>query len=115
MHDKKQLNPAMGYVVVSCLLGTVDHLQLLLLQKPPHNNTLPDDAQIILCTLKDKLHFLQAYLDKPKPKITTDPDRVAVKRVDEEIRDVAIKAEDEIESKLGEIYQRSANETYRLN
>nr|GMD44310.1 putative late blight resistance protein homolog R1B-14 [Ipomoea batatas] len=111
MNDKKQLNPAMGYVVVSSLLGTVDHL----LQKPPHNNNLPDDAQIILSILKEKLHFLQAYLDKPKPKITTDPDRVAVKRADEGIRAVAIKAEDEIESKLGEIYQRSANETYRLN
>ncbi|XP_031102328.1 putative late blight resistance protein homolog R1A-4 [Ipomoea triloba] len=110
MNDKKQLNPAMGYVVVSSLLGTVNHLKLLLLQKqPPHNNpcftTLPDDAQIILSILKEKLHFLQAYLDKPKPKITTDPDRVAVKRLDEEIRAVAMKAEDEIESKLGEIYQ----------
>nr|GLL38168.1 putative late blight resistance protein homolog R1A-3 [Ipomoea trifida] len=99
----------MDYVFVSSLLGIVDQLQvqlLLLLQKPPHNNNnLPDDAQIILSTLKDKLHFLQAYLDKPKPKFTFDPDREAVKRVDEEIRDVAMKAEDEIESKLGEIYQ----------
>nr|GMD47699.1 putative late blight resistance protein homolog R1B-17 [Ipomoea batatas] len=37
--------------------------------------------------------------------ITSDPDRdEAVKRVDEEIRDVAMKAEDEIESKVGEVY-----------
>ncbi|XP_031103827.1 putative late blight resistance protein homolog R1B-17 isoform X2 [Ipomoea triloba] len=96
----------MACVVVNSLLGIVEQLQLLLLQKPPHNNpcfTLPDDAQIILSTLKEKLHFLQAYLDKPKTIITSDPE--AVKRVDKEIRDVAIKAEDEMESKLGEIYQ----------
>nr|GMD41365.1 putative late blight resistance protein homolog R1B-14 [Ipomoea batatas] len=99
----------MDCVVVSSLLGIVDQLQLLLLQKPPLNNPcfiLPDDAQIILSALKEKLHFLQAYLHKPKPIITSDPNLdEAVKRVDEEIRDVAMKAEDEIESKVGEIYQ----------
>nr|GLL38169.1 putative late blight resistance protein homolog R1B-23 [Ipomoea trifida] len=57
---------------------------------------------------KEKLHFLQAYLHKPKAAMITsdNPDHdEAVKRVDKEIRDVAMKAEDEIESKLGEIYQ----------
>nr|GMD44311.1 putative late blight resistance protein homolog R1A-3 [Ipomoea batatas] len=54
----------------------------------------------MVSTLKDKLHFLHAYLHKSNPYLDE-----AVKRVDEEIRDVAIKAEDEIESKLGEIYQ----------
>ncbi|XP_031102047.1 putative late blight resistance protein homolog R1A-4 [Ipomoea triloba] len=94
--EKKQLNSAMACVVVNSLLGIVDQLQLLL-QKPPLNNPLlilPDDAQMILSALKDKLHFLQAYLDNP------DRDEA----VDKEIRDVAMKAEDEIESKLGEVY-----------
>ncbi|XP_019175654.1 PREDICTED: putative disease resistance RPP13-like protein 3 [Ipomoea nil] len=98
----------MDCIVVSSLLGIVDQLQLLLL----HNKNNPclilpeiDDAQFILSSLKDKLHFLQAYLHKPKPIITSDPDRdEAVKRLDEEIRDVAMKAEYEIESKLGEVY-----------
>ncbi|XP_031102362.1 putative late blight resistance protein homolog R1A-3 [Ipomoea triloba] len=116
----------MDCAVVTSLLGIVEQL---LLQKPPHNNNnnLPDDAQIILSTLKDKLHFLQVYLDKPKPKITSEAlkrldeeirgvaikaeDEIesdrdeAVKSLDEEIRDAAMKAEDEIESKLGEFYQ----------
>nr|GMD46084.1 putative late blight resistance protein homolog R1B-14 [Ipomoea batatas]GMD48973.1 putative late blight resistance protein homolog R1B-14 [Ipomoea batatas] len=97
----------MDCVAVSSLLGIVEQLQLLFLQKPPLNNPcfiLPDDAQIILSTLKEKLHFLQAYLGKPKPIITSDPDREAVISLYEEIRDVAMEAEDEIESKLGEVY-----------
>nr|GMD41055.1 putative late blight resistance protein homolog R1B-14 [Ipomoea batatas] len=49
----------------------------------------------------DKLLSLQAYLQLPKP-ITSDPE--AVKRLDKEIRDVAVKAEDEIESKLSDVY-----------
>ncbi|XP_019175692.1 PREDICTED: putative disease resistance RPP13-like protein 3 isoform X4 [Ipomoea nil] len=102
----------MDCVVVSSLLGIVDQLQLLLL----HNKNNPclilpeidlDDAQIILSTLKDKLHFLHAYLHKPNPiPISSNyPDLQAVERLNEEIRDVAKKAEDEIESKLGDVYQ----------
>ncbi|XP_019175690.1 PREDICTED: putative disease resistance RPP13-like protein 3 isoform X2 [Ipomoea nil] len=101
----------MDCVVVSSLLGIVDQLQLLLL----HNKNNPclilpeidlDDAQIILSTLKDKLHFLHAYLHKPNPiPISSNyPDLQAVERLNEEIRDVAKKAEDEIESKLGDVY-----------
>ncbi|XP_019175651.1 PREDICTED: putative late blight resistance protein homolog R1B-17 [Ipomoea nil] len=94
----------MDYVVVSSLLGIVDQLQLLLLHKNPCF-ILPDDAQIILSTLKDKLHFLHTYLDEPRPINIFDPDLdEAVKRLFKEIRDVAMKAEDEIESKVGEVY-----------
>ncbi|XP_019175717.1 PREDICTED: putative late blight resistance protein homolog R1A-10 isoform X2 [Ipomoea nil] len=91
----------MNCVVVSSLLGIVDQLY----KNPCLILPEIDDAQIIISTLKDKLHSLQAYLDKPRPIIASVPDRdKAVKRLDEEIRDVAMKAEDEIESKVGEVY-----------
>ncbi|XP_019153753.1 PREDICTED: putative late blight resistance protein homolog R1C-3 [Ipomoea nil] len=78
----------MAYVVVTSLLGIVDHQ--LLKRHPP----IFDDTQIAK-SLSEKLGFVQAILSAKK---------TINQELEAKIRDVAVEAEAEIESQLGAIY-----------
>nr|GMD44286.1 putative late blight resistance protein homolog R1B-14 [Ipomoea batatas] len=88
----------MEFGVVTSLLGIVEQ-QLI---RHPHRCLilLPDDTQIIIESLSDKLRFLQAYLQESDPEAQTV--------LHHRIRDVAAEAEDKIESKLSDVYLAAA-------
>ncbi|XP_019153747.1 PREDICTED: putative late blight resistance protein homolog R1B-14 [Ipomoea nil] len=78
----------MAYVVVTSLLGIVDHQ--LLKRHPP----ILDDTQIAK-SLSEKLGFVQAILSAKK---------TINQELEAKIRDIAVEAEAEIESQLGAVY-----------
>ncbi|XP_019162224.1 PREDICTED: disease resistance RPP13-like protein 4 [Ipomoea nil] len=84
-----------AFVVVSSLLELVE--QQLLQPKPC---LVLDDTETIV-SLREKLHFLQAFLEESNLK-TEDPE--AKEKLETEIQDVATKAEGQIGSKLRLVY-----------
>ncbi|XP_019175623.1 PREDICTED: putative late blight resistance protein homolog R1B-23 [Ipomoea nil] len=88
----------MAFVVVTSLLEIVD--QHLSHPNPSLNNILDDDDTQLVFLLSKKLRILQHFLET----------QTVNQSLDAEIRDVAAKAEAEIESKLRDLYLASTNQ-----